>query len=142
LRKEDILEESIIQKLVDEVYSEGYVDKDEEEFDRVRRIFPEFSKGIVPFIHKRQSEDTFYSLFKAIEVVPYQFKLEYLEELEHKRYFEAVKYVTSISIGQFNKLKANNALETEKDMHFVYVDYDNELGLLLEEEPTSLGTFD
>jgi len=36
LRKEDILEESIIQKLVDEVYSEGYVDKDEEEFDRVR----------------------------------------------------------------------------------------------------------
>ncbi len=141
LRKEDILEEDTIQKLVDEVYKEGYQGKDKEEFDRVRRIFAQFFKKIVPFIHENRSEEEFNSLFESAEVVPLQFKFEYTTEIENKRYFEAMKYIVSISLGQYFKLEKKNLIEPGENIKFVSVDYNKDLGLLMDEEQTLWGIF-
>ncbi len=141
LRSEDILEENTIQKLVDEVYKEGYQGKDKEEFDTVRRVFPQFFKRIVPFIHENRSEEEFNSLFESVEVVPLQFKFEYTTEIKNKRYFEAMKYIVSISISQYLKLRKENLIEPDEDIKFASVDYDKDLGLLMDEESTLWGIF-
>ncbi|GCC11496.1 CRISPR-associated nuclease/helicase Cas3 [archaeon] len=134
LRKEYVLEENTVQRLVDKVYASGYQGKDKKEFEEVSRIFPKFFKKIVPFIHDNRSKEDFYKLFDSVEVVPLKYKLDYLEELNNKRYFEAMKYITSISFGQYFKLKNNNQIECEKNTKFVSVDYDEELGLLVDKE--------
>ena len=38
-----MLNEALIQKLVDEIYSEGYVGKEKEEFDMVQKHFDAFN---------------------------------------------------------------------------------------------------
>lgn len=130
----DILKEDIIQKLVDDIYSEGYVGKDKEEFNRVQNHFELFNRQIVPFINDSESEMEFYSLFESYEVVPFKFKFDYLDEIEKCRYYEAMSYFLSISIGQFKKLEKRGDVELYNDTYFVNTFYDNRSGLKLEIE--------
>lgn len=133
LRNESLLEEDIIQNLVDEIYKNGYEGKDLEKFNQVKRLFPVFFKSIVPFINKSESEDEFYKLYDSVEIVPMDFKLEYLAEIENKRYFEAMKFLVSISLGQYYKLKKNSQIQKDEEMLFASVNYNPKLGLLLDE---------
>lgn len=141
LSKESVLGESRIQELVDEVYSSGYQGSDLESFEKVKKIFPNFYSKIVPFINEKENQDKFYELYNSVEVVPIQFKLEYLEEIESKRYFEAMKYIISINFGQYQKLMHDNQIQIDSDMIFASVDYNSELGLLLDSEDTIMGFF-
>ncbi|MCQ1536945.1 CRISPR-associated helicase Cas3' [Methanosarcina sp. KYL-1] len=141
LSKESILGESRIQKLVDEVYSNGYQGSDLASLEMVKKTFPKFHSKIFPFMNEKENQEEFYNLYQSVEVVPTQFKLEYLEEIENKRYFEAMKYVVSISIGQYKKLIHNNQIEIDSDMIFASVDYSSELGLLLDSGESLLGIF-
>ncbi|MBM4241081.1 MAG: CRISPR-associated helicase Cas3', partial [Euryarchaeota archaeon] len=134
LENVDILRENIIQNLVDEIYEDGYIGKDKEDFDRVQRHFESFNRQIVPFINDRESELEFYSLFQSYEVVPFKYKLDYLDEIEEGRYYEAMSYFLSINIGQFKKLEKENNVEFDKNTYFVDAKYDNKLGLTLEAE--------
>ena len=137
LENVDILKEDIIQKLVDDIYADGYVGKDKEDFDRVQKHFESFNRHIVPFINDSESEMEFYSLFQSYEVVPFKYKFDYLDEIDEKRYFEAMSYFLSISIGQFKKLERANNVELDRKTYFVDAKYDNRLGLMLdvEEDP-------
>ncbi|MBI4813120.1 MAG: CRISPR-associated helicase/endonuclease Cas3, partial [Methanobacterium sp.] len=137
LEKVDVLNEVLIQKLVDEIYSEGYVGNDKEEFDMVQKHFDAFNRRIVPFINDNESEMEFYSLFQSYEVVPFKYKLEYLDEIEAGRYFEAMSYFLSISVGQFKKLEAENRVDFDKKTYFVDAEYDDKVGLMLDTEENS-----
>ena len=141
LSKENILSESTVQKLVDEVYSNGYQGSDLASFEMVKENFPKFHSKIVPFINERENQEDFNKLYQSVEVVPIQYKLEYLEEIENKRYFEAMKYVVSISVGQYNKLINNNQIQIDSDTIFASIDYSSKLGLLLDSEEPLLGIF-
>ncbi|HII80461.1 MAG TPA: CRISPR-associated helicase Cas3' [Methanosarcina sp.] len=141
LSKENILGESRIQTLVDEVYSNGYQGSDLESFEKVKKSFPKFHRTVVPFINEKETEEEFYNLYQSVEVVPMQFKLEYLEEIENKRYFEAMKYVVSISVGQYKKLMSNNQIQIDSDMIFASVDYSSKLGILLDPNDSIMGFF-
>lgn len=141
LSKEDILGERRIQELVDEVYSNGYQGSDLASFEMVRKAFPKFCSKIVPFINEKENEEDFYKLYRSVEVVPIQFKLEYLEEIENKRYFEAMKYIVPISVGQYKRLMNNNQIQIDSDMIFVSVDYSSDLGLLLDSDKSIMGIF-
>ncbi|KAF5086794.1 CRISPR-associated helicase Cas3' [Methanobacterium aggregans] len=137
LRNVGILDEDLIQSLVDDIYGDGYVGKDKEEFEMVQRNFESFNKGIVPFINDREKEMNFYSLFQSYEVVPIKYKLNYLQELKEKRYFEAMSYILSISVGQFKKLENESNVEFDKETYFVNMVYDEKLGLRLDREESS-----
>lgn len=141
LSKENILGESRIQTLVDKVYSNGYQDSDLESFEKVKKAFPKFHSKVVPFINEKETEEEFYNLYRSVEVVPMQFKLEYLEEIENKRYFEAMKYIVSISLGQYKKLMSNNQIQIDSDMIFASVDYSSKLGILLDPYDSIMGIF-
>jgi len=129
-----ILSEDLIQSLVDEVYGNGYDDKDQKEFDNVKKHFKSFHDQIVPFINDKNNEIEFYSLFNSYEVVPFKYKLDYLEEIENGRYYEAMGYILSISVGQFKKLEKENNVEFDEDTYFVSTVYDSRKGLMLELE--------
>jgi len=131
LKKVDLLTEDLIQKLVDEIYSEGYVGKDKEAFKRVEKHFEAFNRRIVPFINDNESETEFYSLFNSYEVIPFKYKLEYLDEIESGRYFEAMSYFLSINIGQFKKLEAESRVDFDNKTYFVDAEYDSRIGLML-----------
>ena len=89
----------------------------------------------------KENQEEFYNLYKSVEIVPTQFKLEYLEEIESKRYFEAMKYIVSISVGQYRKLIENNQIQVDSGTVFASVDYSSELGLLMDSGESILGIF-
>jgi CRISPR-associated endonuclease/helicase Cas3 len=130
----DILSEDLIQKLVDKVYESGYDEKDQKEFNSVQKHFKSFHDQIVPFINDKNNEVQFYSLFESYEVVPFKYKLDYIEEIENGRYYEAMGYVLSISIGQFKKLQKENNVEFDEETYFVNTLYDSKKGLMLDSE--------
>ena len=135
----DILEESKIQGIIDEVYGGCYDLKDQEIFDNVRHSFNELSKDIVPFINYAENK-TFYNLFDSREVVPQKFREEYLEKINNNQYYEAMSYCLSISKGQFFKLKNENNLDFDENTHTYFIDikYDSECGLKLSEEESNI----
>jgi len=138
LNQVDLLEEQKVQELVDEIYRRGYQGQNKEDFERVKRVFPKSYEKVVPFIHESKSEEEFYSLFKSVEVVPIQYKLDFLREIENQRYFEAQKFFTSISTGQFKKLEGDDCINRDNNTTFVSVKYNPELGLILNEEDDSI----
>ncbi len=132
----ELLEEDIIQTLVDDVYKTGYNRKDKEDFEAVQRLFKPFHKRIVPFIHNKKNEEDFYSLYQSYEVIPIKYMEDYLLEIEKGRYFEAMGYFTSISIGQYKKLERENNIELHDSTRFVNSRYDKRFGLILNEKET------
>lgn len=138
LKNVDILREDIIQELVDNIYSDGYVGKDKEEFEMVQRHFESFNRQIVPFINDSESEMEFYSLFQSYEVVPFKYKFDYLDEIEEGRYYEAMSYFLSINIGQFKKLEKENNVELDGKTYFVNAPYDKRIGLSFDSDESSI----
>lgn len=134
----NLLEEDIIQNLVDDIYKNGYTGKDKEDFDLVQKQFKHFYDRNVPFVNNSSGEEEFYSLYKAYEVIPLQYKLEYLREIECDRYLEAISYFTSLSVGQYKKLERENKTERENGTSFIDAPYDKTFGLFLHEENSSI----
>ena len=129
LEKVDILYESKIQELLDNVYSEGYSEDNQELFNQVTKSFEEIYNSLVPFINNSSPE--FYKLFDSVEVVPYKFFEEYCQLLEEKKYYEAMAYTLNISYKQFIIQKNKNNIEEYDETLFINVDYDSEIGLQL-----------
>ena len=133
LNKYDILSEDLIQNLVDEIYKDGYVDKDYEEFLKAKESFKNVISQIYPFIENKYLKEEFYELFDNREVVPYIFKEEYINKIKDKEYFEAAGYVVGISQGRYITLKKQGLIEDNGyDVDFIYCEYDIDLGLLVD----------
>ena len=124
-----ILFEDLVQKLVDDIYEKGYDDNQMKEFEIAKSSFQRVYSNNIPFIDKPDLD--FYRLFQSYEVVPYRYKIEYLDAIETKKYFEAMSFTTNISAGQFNYLKRKNKIISDKGTHFVDLYYDTRLGLIL-----------
>lgn len=131
LQNIDILYEDKIQQLVDEVYANGYTEKEQIQFDTVIKHFDSFINNLVPFQDTPKSESDFYQLFKAIEVVPMKFYTDYLQAIEEKKYFEAIQYLTQISRQRYFLFCKENRIG---DKICVDAKYNDKLGLLYEEE--------
>ena len=136
LKRVDLLKESKIQEILDDIYGEGYSDNDQEIFDDVKKAFENVVNRLVPFINNPVND--FYSLFNSFEVVPIKYREEYLQRIENKEYFEAMGYCLSISEGQYHKLINENNIEKIDNNIFINIKYDSELGLLLSDEEDNL----
>lgn len=127
----DVLDEQSIQELVNEVYKNGYDERDLEEFNQARKSFENVIKNLVPFIDNKQVKEDFYSLFDNREVVPTRFKDLYLNLVKEKKYYDAMGYILSISEGKFISLSKKGLTDKiDDDVYEVMCDYDDELGLL------------
>lgn len=134
LKSVGILNEYEIQRLVDRVYKNGYNKKENDIINRVSQSFKALSDSNVPFIDANKKESNFYNMFNNMEVIPSVFFDNYVEEIENKRFFEAMKYVLSISLGQYNFLKRNKRI-SKSDYGFIAdVNYDKDLGLIIKSQ--------
>jgi len=138
LRRINILNESLIQKIVDGVYKDGYDEKESKIIKDVSENFSQLYKGNVPFIDVHKKESEFYNLFKSVEVIPSEFFNEYTKEIENKRFFEAMKYVVPISLSQYSYLKRERRISKSDYGIMVDVTYDNELGLLIDKQNSAI----
>ena len=139
----DILHESKIQSLIDEVYAEGYDEKEQEKFDTAKELFEQHLQSIVPFIKHTSSRQEFYELFKSIEVVPESYEEDYWDKIENREFYEARAYIAQISHNQFARLHKDGQLyETKRfgqlGQWFIKVNYDETLGLILDEHSTNI----
>lgn len=136
LKDVDLLKESIIQEILDDIYGDGFSDKDQETFDEVKDSFESVTTNLIPF--KNSSNLSFYKLFNSIEVVPFKYCEEYFEKVDNKEFFEAMGYCLNITVGQFHKQNSLNNIEKIRDTFFISVPYDSSLGLLLSDEESTL----
>ena len=139
----DVLRESKIQNLIDDVYHDGYDDKELKKFDRAKHLFERYIQSIVPFIEHTSSRQEFYALFKSIEVVPACYEEDFWEKIEKREYYEARAYITQISHNQFARLDKEGQLYETKHFGqlgqwFIKVHYDQTLGLLMDEHSTNI----
>ncbi len=134
LKSVDILNEYEIQSLVDSVYENGYDEKEKDIIRKVSESFKALSEANVPFVDVNKKESDFYKMFDNVEVIPSCFFDEYMSEIENKRYFEAMKYILSISLYQYNILKSKNRISRTDYGIMADVDYDKELGLIIKTE--------
>ena len=136
----DVLYESKIQNLIDEVYCHGYNETEQEEFQKAKRTFERHVEDIIPFIEDKSGSDEFEKLFKSIEVVPFIYKDTYSEHIEAKEYYEAMAYIAQIQEYQFAKLYRENLLNKDECLRqwFINVHYDERLGLILDEPNTNI----
>lgn len=132
----DLLKESKIQEILDDIYGEGYSNKDQELFDDVKNAFGNVTNGLVPFINNPNAD--FYSLFDSYEVIPFEYKCDYLKRIKDKEFYDAMGYCLSISKGQYNSLKHDGKIDIDKGNIFIDVHYDSELGLSFKKENSSI----
>ena len=136
----DVLYESKIQSLIDEVYCHGYDEKEQGKFDNARRAFEQHLQRVVPFIEDASNRKEFNELFKSVEVVPAVYEEDFLAEIAARQYYEARAYVAQISYRQFAQLRRDGQLyENERlGQWFVKITYNETLGLLVDEQSTNI----
>ena len=129
LKNVNLLKESKIQEILDDIYGDGYSEDDQKTFDEVKKAFGNITERLVPFVEL--SKNNYYDLFDSIEVVPLKFREEYFDKINNKCFFEAMGYCLNISKGQFVKQNKGGNIEKINGTYFINVKYDSQLGLLL-----------
>ncbi|RKX55916.1 MAG: CRISPR-associated helicase/endonuclease Cas3 [Thermotoga sp.] len=134
LSKVDVLDELLVQDMVNEVYKDGYNEREIKILKDVSENFRKFYRSNAPFIDVHKDESEFYNLFKSVEVIPSIFFDEYAENVENKRFYEAMKYMLPISLNQYNYLSKENRVSKTDFGLVIDAFYDSELGLVLDKE--------
>ena len=137
LKNVGTLQESGVQEIVNEVYVGGYSEEELKIFNEASQNFYKFYRGNVPFIDIHKKESEFYNLFKSVEVIPLSFWDKYMNEIENKRFYEAMKYILPISIGQYAYLKIKGRISNTENGIIVDAVYDSKLGLLINEQTST-----
>lgn len=131
LNEIDLLFEDKLYEAVDEIYINGFGDK-QKEFEDTKTSFRKMIDRIVPFNNSNTKESDFYDLFNSIEAVPEKYREEYLECIRNKQLFDAMQYCLQLTNGQFQKLLKEGRVDFENKV-FIDAKYDSELGLLINE---------
>jgi len=137
LKDVGILQESSVQEIVNKVYREGYSDDELKIFNEVSQNFHKFYRSNVPFIDIHKKESEFYNLFRSVEVIPLSLWNEYMNEIENKRFYEAMKYILPISTGQYAYLKNEGRISNNENGIIVDAVYNSKLGLLINERTSA-----
>jgi CRISPR-associated endonuclease/helicase Cas3 len=119
-------------ELVEEVYANGYNEKEMKEYTQAYRDY-DFVIRHLPIFDESEFKEDFFDLIKSKEVVPIKFRERYLELKQEYKYFEAMGYVVPISIRQYYRLLKESRVSRDSFDLFVDAKYDKELGLLLDE---------
>lgn len=140
LQEGDLLSQIKVTQYINAVYEQGYNAKEQQIFNDTSTAFRDLIDGLVPFTDSGHTEE-FYDLIQSFQVVPRAFEEEYLSAMLEKKYFDAMKYLATVTLGQGMKLKSLEALpkreiqwkSKSKSYYVANVDYDEELGLLLDQ---------
>ena len=132
LRPVDRLTEDLPQRLVDEVYGDGYVGKDAHIFEETQQLFRDIIETLKPGLEDQAYDEPLQQLFQGVQCVPAQFKEDYFAAVGEGEIYEAEGFTVNMSLGQFLRLRKLGRIHKEEDQWFVDAPYDPEFGLNLE----------
>jgi len=137
-----VLTELQVKELVEQVYEKGYDEQEEKVFTRALDAFGRCVDSLYPFKDSEDSKD-FYDLIQSYEVIPVKFESDYIGCKKEKMFFEAMRYIATLTVGQGHKLQKNSRLSRREEGYWV-VDtrYDENLGLLIDEIESEVGFID
>lgn len=118
-------------ELVEEVYREGYNEKEQKEYEHAYTDF-DYVVRRLPFFDESEFKEEFFELIKSREVVPIRFQDEYLLLKKEYKHLEAIGYFVPISIEQYRRLYREGRISRINYDTFVDAKYDEELGLMLD----------
>lgn len=125
------LTEELSRKMVEEVYQNGYSEKEQGEFNFAIRNVSDLFGNLQPF--EEGTKDQFYSLFESIEIIPTYYENQVQEAFENKRWLEIPNYIVSIPKYWFIKLNEKNLIKRSDYLPICDVPYDPEIGLKIHE---------
>jgi CRISPR-associated endonuclease/helicase Cas3 len=131
LRDGEPLTNQKASKLVEELYKQGYNEKEREEYAQAYKDF-DFVVRHLPLFDESEFREEFFELIKSREVVPIRFQDEYLRLKSGNKYLEAVGYIVPISIDQYYRLIREGRISRVNYDIFVDAKYDEEFGLILD----------
>lgn len=118
---------------VQQVYKDGWTDKEQHRFDQARTAFLSVLEALRPLHHDYKSEEEFYGLFQSAEILPRGLYKEYNEHIRNKHYLLAAQLLVPIPLGMFHALsKAGKLTSLQDGVQIADVSYDPILGLLPE----------
>jgi CRISPR-associated endonuclease/helicase Cas3 len=126
-----LLKESMIQSLMDTVYSEKNLRGWTEEFERARKSISESYESLTPMDYDSNLE-SLYALIDSVEVIPYQLKEHYLTKINKGMLLEAMGYFVPISYRRYILMKENDLIDTENNTLFAKANYSKKMGLTFE----------
>ncbi len=140
----ELLKESIIQELMDDVYSENSKNLIKE-IEEARRITADIYNSLMP-MRKSEKEEEFYELFRGLEVIPTKFEAEVEELAVKERFIEIYQYKVPLSFPKFFALRSkfgdvfSHRLvgKAKVPIMFTNLKYDCGLGLLVGEVDRSV----
>jgi CRISPR-associated endonuclease/helicase Cas3 len=120
-------------ELVEEIYKEGYSEKEQREYKQAYEAFSYVIKQL-PVFDESEFKDEFFELIKSRKVVPIKFKRDYIVLRDEKRYLDMMGYEVPISLEQFFWLKRENRIECIDHTLFANAEYYSDLGLILDKK--------
>jgi len=114
-------------------YADGYNQKEQDEYEQARENFQNTVTRLKPCYRGDDSE--FEKLFDSYNVVPIRFKSAFRQHIEMKEYFRAQDFIASLPCSTFMQMLECSEWDIDNHVHYLDRRYDDELGLLNEEEP-------
>lgn len=146
LKQIDIIDESLTQSLLDEVYPQ-WDEKEKEEFETITRIFEQSLSSLQPFLSHQEIEESFYEQFSNIQVLPARFLEKYRNYFEQFEFIKAAQLLISISANIYARLCHQERIEMERFsvvknnekisssiIPIVKCKYTDEIGLIIDEQ--------
>ena len=132
----EVLRESKIQDLMDNVYMD-FVDESCNNITFAKENTLEIYKDLEP-MKKSNSEDEFYNLFKAFEVIPTIFHEEVNKAILEGKYIDIYRYKVPLSFSKYYAISKkygdcffkDETIDPKSNIIFTNLCYTNEFGLL------------
>ena len=146
LKKVDIIEESMTQSMLDEVYP-AWDEKEQEKYATTIQFFEDSLASLQPFLLHPENEETFYEQFSNIQVLPARLLERYRDYFEHFEFIKANQLLVSISTKAYRWLYRDGLIEEERfvvlkknkkllsnKVLIIKCKYTREIGLIFEEQ--------
>ncbi|MDL1987522.1 MAG: CRISPR-associated helicase Cas3' [Deltaproteobacteria bacterium] len=146
LKQIDIIDESLTQSVLDEVYPQ-WDEKEKQEFETITRIFEQSLSSLQPFLPHQEIEESFYKQFSNIQVLPARFLEKYRNYFEQFEFIKAAQLLVSISANIYARLCHQERIEMERFsvvknnekmsssiIPIVKCKYTDEIGLIIDEQ--------
>lgn len=125
------LTERLARVMVEEVYSEGYSDDEQDTYELAYNNIKYFWERLEPFQQGYREE--FYQLFESVEVVPSCYADDVFDLIENNRRYQIQRYLVSIPLRTFLRMRRMNLVQASWDKPIVDVEYSPDLGLRVDQ---------
>ncbi len=144
-----VLQEKELPHLLDEVYPDW---PDRIKYEETKQGFAESLNRLKPFRSHQEEEESFYKKFTGISVIPVCYQLDYENAIAEYEFLKAESLSINLHIATFIRLLKAGLIEKDTAVYkkkagscnikywLIKCNYDPQLGLLTEEDISSLST--